>query len=171
MITPSCRNVGSWSPQVPVLHTVYDLVFHQNSSASGKMARHQLEEHLQHVRKCLTCFFINFLMHYVSLIGLLERGGFENWRFQRENPWRGPRSYRPRWLRWQGDTAVPPSSGCVSSTSRWPAAAAITFHSKQILHLTCNVIFRQKYYNQMWPIQYNMNSCCYSLSSYFLAFR
>lgn len=57
---------------MPVLHTVYDLVFHQNSSASGKMARHQLEEHLQHVRKCLTCFFINFLMHYVSLIGLLE---------------------------------------------------------------------------------------------------
>lgn len=25
---------------MPVLHTVYDLVFHQNSSASGKMARH-----------------------------------------------------------------------------------------------------------------------------------
>lgn len=38
-------------------------------------------------------------MYYVLLIGLLERGGFENWRFKRENFWRGIRFYRFRWLR------------------------------------------------------------------------
>lgn len=130
VIILSCKTVGSWSLQVPELHSVYDQTPPQISSASGKMAKHQLEKHLQHVRKCLICFFITFLNASCFITGFVRTGLFRKLEVQERKHLVWPQaSYRPHWLRWQGDTAVPPSIGCVSSTSHWPAGAAIKLPS------------------------------------------